>query len=133
MIRLRTLLLAASVMVIPSAAGAASLGGDYKITLTTTHPAADTQSYCLSLVDDGSVLGWAHGGGASISNYIDGQFFAGGHEWVATIGFHGVSFFLRAPMRLGQIQPGTFIAVNDGSIVSSGTLKAGGAGSCTPA
>jgi hypothetical protein len=132
MVGLRTML-TLGVIVISGGASAASLGGNYKITLTTTHPSADTASYCLSLVDDGTVLGWQHSGGASISGYIDGEFFAGAHEWVATIGFHGVSFFLRAPMRFGKIGPGSFIAVNDGSIAASGTVTAGAAGSCTPA
>jgi hypothetical protein len=132
MFRLR-MMLAVSVIVISGSASAASLGGNYKITLTTTHPNADTSSYCLSLVDDGSVLGWRHSGAATISGYVDGEFFASDHEWMATIGFHGVSFFLRAPMHFGRIGPGSFMAVNDGSIAASGTMAAGAAGSCTPA
>ncbi len=133
MLRLRILLLTVAVLVMPAAAGAASLAGNYKVTLTTTHPSADIASYCLTLVDDGSVLSWPHSGAASISGFINGEYFASSNEWVATIGFHGVNFFLRAPMRLGKFGQGSFVAMNDGSIVSSGTVTAGAAGSCTPA
>ena len=130
--RLSGLLLSLPMMAASGSSYAVSLSGNYLLTMNTTHPRGGTEQYCLSLADDGTVLGWPHSGGALIGGYIPGQFFVAGSTLVATIGFHGVTFAFSAPIHAGGAGPASFIAVNDGDIVSSGTVSAGAKGRCTP-
>ena len=133
MTRLRILLLAIPVLAACGAARAASMSGDYQITLNTVRPVAGTETYCLSLNEDGSVMGWQHSGTATIANYVDGQFILTSHALVATLGFHGAGFTFVLPVRAAQFGPADFVAMNQGEIVESGTATAGAKGSCTPA
>ena len=132
MTRLRYLLLALPMFATTAAAAAGSLSGDYLLTLTTTHPNAGTESYCLTLVDDGSVAGWRHSGTASIGDFIGGQFAVSGHDVVTTLGFHGVSFTFALPVRATRLGSATFMAMNQGEIAASGIATPGAKGSCTP-
>jgi hypothetical protein len=132
MTRSRILLAALPFLAAAQAASADSFTGNYLMTLNTTHPAWDTETHCLSLVDDGSVLTASHGGDASIADYIDGQFMVASHQLIATLGFHGVSFTLTAPLNAANAGPGSFVALNDGAIVSRGVFILGGKGSCAP-
>ena len=63
---------------------------------------------------------------------IDGQFMVASHQLIATLGFHGVSFTLTAPLNAANAGPGSFVALNDGAIVSRGVFILGGKGSCAP-
>jgi hypothetical protein len=131
--RLRGLMLALPVIAASGTGNAQSVSGNYLITLATTHPSASLDRYCLSLNDDGSVLGFAHGGQALIGGYIPGEFYIAGHTLVATIGFHGVTFVLNAPLHGATAGPASFTAVYDGAIAASGRVTAAARGSCTPA
>ena len=131
--RLRTLLLATPVLALAGAAHAGSVSGNYLLTLVTTHPQADTEQYCLSLSDDGNVVGWPHSGEASIAGFIGGEFYVGAGATVVHLDFHRVTFDFSLPVNAGKMEPAPFTAIYDGAIVSSGTVSAARKGSCTPA
>jgi hypothetical protein len=128
----RSAFLALPVVVAAGAAGAADFSGNYPITVTTTHPEHEVNSYCLSLVEDGSPGPARHGGTASIGGFATGKFIVDRGTVIAAVGVDDVKFVIAAPLQAGHAAKSSFLAMDDRSIAAAGTIVAGEKGSCTP-
>jgi hypothetical protein len=131
---LHRLLLALPLLAAAGAAHAAGYSGNYLVTFTHAHPnggsGGNGNQYCFTLVDDGSVLGWAHGGPLSISGGVAGQFFVAGKTLAGSFSFSGADVVITGIASGGVLNATAWAAVLNGLPVASGEVKTGAKGSC---
>ena len=134
MSKLRSALVALPFLLAGGAAFAGSFSGSYQVTVKKSSPAGYDGPYCVTLSDDGSVLGWAHSGPVTIKNSQgkgQGFFFVAGKSIMVTISYQGADVVFSGPVgKGGLIGAASVVGVENGAPVLSGIITSGPKGSC---
>jgi len=123
-------LMAAIVLSTPPAAYAGSLTGNYNLTFNQIHPKMTPLIYCMSLTDNGSVLGYAHSGPLLLGGELSGEFFVAGDVFIATASYEGNDLVVTGEVDGRRLKSGASVGVLSGAPQYGTHVSFGALGSC---
>lgn len=125
----RLVLLSVACMLASSAGYAASLTGNYRVTVAQSVPAGGAgMSACVALADTGSG-GWAHSGSVSYQGTQVGIFYVAGGELTVAARAGAYSGVLSGPA-VASFKVNNFLALNGTSVYATGTVTVKKVSSC---